>query len=631
MPATTTTTTEARAMTTPAMVRRLWPYWLPARGVTAGGIALLLAAAVLELLQPWPVKWLVDGVFGHEPAPRWLAAILPAAARGDKAVGVAAVAAAVVLLAAAHKVSHAASQLLLIRAGLGTVRNLRCHVSDHLHRLPLAFHDRRRVGDLTYRAAWDSYAAQALLSQGLAPIASGVLILGGILVVMLRTDLLLTLIALAITPAFWFMIKGFGRRIERRSRAYHEQESALYCTIQESLSSLRAVQAFTREGAVARRVEAESTRSMTLNARLARAQLAFSLAVAVAMAAGTAAVVYVGSRRVIDGRLTVGDVLVFLAYTGMLYTPVSAFAQSSGVLQSALTQLRRVFEILDLTPAVASKPGALVPARVSGDVEFRDVCFAYSPDTPDVLGGIDAAVPPGAVTAIVGRTGAGKTTIASLLLRFYDPTRGAVLLDGHDLRDLDLAGLRRNVAVVLQDAVLFAGTVADNIAMGRDGATPDEVIAAARRAQADEFIRALPDGYDTLLGERGVNLSGGQRQRLSIARAFLKDAPVLILDEPTSALDARTEAAVVAATRELMRGRTTFVIAHRLSTVRAADDIWVLDHGRIVERGTHEELVVRGGHYHALYAAQLEAGADAAEVQTDSEPTAPWPATEVPS
>jgi ATP-binding cassette, subfamily B, bacterial len=588
------------------MLKRLYPYWRPARAETAAGLAVLLLAGALELFQPWPVKWLVDCVFGSQPAPRWMTSIWPNIARGDRAAGIAAVCLAILLLAAFHKLAQMISQLLLIRAGLKMVRHLRSRVSDHLHRLPLSYHDNAKIGDLVYRAAWDSYAAQSLLSQAVAPILTGVLILAGILFLMLRLDFTLTLIALCITPLFWLLIKSFGRAIERRSKRYHDQESAMYCTMQESLSSIRAIQAFTREKHIAERVDAEADRSMIFNQRLVFVQLAFTLCVGVAMAVGTAAIVYVGSRRVLQGRLSVGDVLVFLAYTGMLYTPISAFAQSSGVLQSARTQLARVFEILDVVPTISDNTHAtIVPLTVKGRVEFKEVRFNYGRG-PDVLCGLNATAEPGTIIAIVGRTGAGKTTLANLLLRFYDPTAGAVLLDGHDLRDLKLEWLRQHVSVVLQDAILFAGTIADNSAVGRAGASRAEIETAARRAQADAFIRALPDGYDTLLGERGVNLSGGQRQRIAIARAFLKDAPILILDEPTSALDAHTESALVAAMTSLMLGRTAFVIAHRLSTIRAADEIWVLDAGRIAERGTHEQLIQSDTLYRALYRTQQE-------------------------
>jgi ATP-binding cassette subfamily B protein/subfamily B ATP-binding cassette protein MsbA len=345
---------------------------------------------------------------------------------------------------------------------------------------------------------------------------------------------------------------------------------------------------------VASQVEGLAGRSFSANKQLALVQLGFTLCVGVAMALGTAAVVYVGALRVIEHRLLLGDVLVFLSYLGMLYTPISAFAQSSGTIRAARTQLDRVFELLDVQAAVSDRPGAHELPVVRGQVEFRNVTFGYDPARP-VLRNVDWTIEPASTVALVGRTGAGKSTLASLLLRSYDPTAGAVLLDGVDLRDLKLEWLRQQVSVVLQDAILFAGTVAENIAFGSPTATRQQIEDAARRANAEEFIRKLPDGYETVLGERGVNLSGGQRQRLAIARAFIKDAPVLVLDEPTAALDAHTESDLVASLEELSAGRTTFIIAHRLSTVRSADLILVLDAGRVVERGTHEELLARGG------------------------------------
>ena len=332
------------------------------------------------------------------------------------------------------------------------------------------------------------------------------------------------------------------------------------------------------------------------------------MSVGVAMALGSAAVVFVGAHLVAQNKLTPGQLWVFLAYVGMLYNPMNAISQSFAVISATKAQLRRVFEVLDTNPGVADRPHALVPPGIQGRIEFRNVSFAYEPKQP-VLRQIDLTVAPGQIVAIVGRTGAGKTTLASMLLRFYDPSAGAVLLDGRDLRDLKLAWLRRQVSVVLQDAILFSTTIGANIAFGLPHATQKQIESAARRAQADDFIRALPDGYNTLLNERGVNLSGGQRQRIAIARAFLKDAPILVLDEPTSALDAHTEEALVQSVRELATGRTTFIIAHRLSTVRLAHQIVVLDAGRIIEQGSHEQLMQTATAYRSLYQSQWGPGA----------------------
>lgn len=581
------------------MLKRLYPYWRDAWRDTAGGMVLLILAGVVELLQPWPVKWLVDYVFAGRPAPALLARLGFAGTSAGSGRAVVWVCLSILVLGVAHKATQMVSQFLLIRAGLRLVRNLRQSVSDHLHRLSLRYHDRTKVGDSIYRAAYDSYAAQSLLSGVVAPVVSGSVILAGILVVMVRIDAVLTGIALAVGPLLGLTIWAFGRGIERRSRDYHEQESALFSAMQETLTAIRFVQAYSREAATSADVARSTGRSMLANERLALIQLAFSACVGLTMAAGTAAAVYVGAHRVLDGRLLLGDVLVFLAYLGMLYTPVNAFAQSTGVLRSARTQLARVFEILSTAPELVDRPGAIELPHVEGRVEFRNVGFAYERGQW-VLREIDIAVPPGSVVAIVGRTGAGKSTLASLLMRLYDPDEGAVLLDGHDLRDLRLDWLRRNVGLVLQDALLLSGTIGENIESGRPGASDDAIAEAARKAQADEFIRALPDGYDTMLGERGVNLSGGQRQRVAIARAFLKDAPILVLDEPTSALDAHTEGALLESLHRLMEGRTTFIIAHRLSTIERADLILLVDRGQIIEQGSHDELMAQDSAYRRL-------------------------------
>jgi ABC-type multidrug transport system fused ATPase/permease subunit len=334
--------------------------------------------------------------------------------------------------------------------------------------------------------------------------------------------------------------------------------------------------------------------------QLMNQQLLFGGLVGLAMAAGTAGVIWVGAQRVQSGRLLAGDVLVFLAYLGMLYQPVNAFCQSANVLKSAGAQLGRVFEVMDAVPAITDKPDARLLDRVKGDVEFDHVSFSYDPDQ-SILRDVTFHVPPGSVVALVGRTGAGKTTLASLLTRSYDPIQGAIRLDGHDLRDLKVDWLRRQFSVVLQDPILFAGTIGENIAIGCPAASREEVENAARRAQILDDILGFPSGFDTLLGERGVNLSGGQRQRLSIARAVLKNAPILVLDEPTSALDTRTEADLMGCLEELMKGRTTFIIAHRLTTVARARQILVLDEGQLVETGSHADLLRRGRLYPQIY------------------------------
>jgi ATP-binding cassette subfamily B protein len=585
------------------MARKLLPYWRAAKKETATGAAILIFATFVDLLQPWPIKWLVDYVFGSHAAPNWLASIWPALGTKQVSGGITAVCVSILMLALIYRLGSTVGNLFLIRAGARVVQRLRCHASEHLHRLSLSYHDRTKVGDSLYRVAYDAHAAQALFNGAIVPSATGALVLIGAIIMMLRINPLLTLVTMAVTPAFVLIIRGFRQRLDQQSRQYHESESVLVSMIQESLSSIRAIQAFTLEPETGLRFRSQSENSLERNQRLTRTQLAYSACAGLAVSVGTAAVVWVASRQVANGKLSVGDILIFLAYLGMLYQPMNTFSQSAGVVESANGQLRRVFEIIEAVPDIKDRPNAIRPASVGGSVEFRNVSFHYNAESP-VLRNVTLKVESGQVLAIVGRTGAGKTTVASLLLRFYDPTAGSILFDGCDLRDLRLSWLRQQVGVVLQDPILFSTSIAENIAYGKPGASRGEIAEAAKLAQAHEFIQALPEGYDTILGERGVNLSGGQRQRLSIARAFLKNAPILVLDEPTSALDTHTEEALLSCLRQLMRGRTTFVIAHRLSTVRQADLIVVLDHGKVVEAGNHQELIRRGAVYGAMYRSQ---------------------------
>jgi ATP-binding cassette subfamily B protein len=589
------------------MLQRLNPYWRASARTIAFGALLLIVSAGFELLQPWPVKWLVDSVFLKHPGPAWMNWLGPLDTAEDKSLAVLMVCLAILVLALLHKGTNLGSQFLLIRAGSRTVERLRSHVCRRLLQLSLSYHDRNKVGESLYRIAYDTPAAQTLLMGAVVPMASGVILLLGITIVMWRIDPLLTAVSLATTPVFWLLIKGFGRTVERRSKAYHQRETTLVSFMQEALTSIRAIQAYTREPDTAQEFEVRAAQSVAANSRLTWAQLAFSSGVGVAMALGTAAVVWFGAHRVLEGDLTLGDVLVFLAYLGMLYQPMNAFSHGSSVAQSANSQLARVFEILDVQPEIASQPGALRPESVAGRLELRDVSFQYDADRP-VLGHVNLAIEPGQAIALVGRTGAGKSTLANLLVRFYDPSAGAVLLDGRDIRELDLDWVRRQVAVVLQDPIILSATIGENIAFGGAEATREQIETAARQAQLDEFISSLPDGYETELGERGVNLSGGQRQRLAIARAFVKDAPILVLDEPTSSLDSQTEEALLEALRALMRGRTTIIIAHRLSTVRMTDRIFVLNDGRIVEEGCHSDLISGDTLYRKLYLIQQQAG-----------------------
>jgi ABC-type multidrug transport system fused ATPase/permease subunit len=481
------------------------------------------------------------------------------------------------------------------------VFRLRCRLFDHLQRLSLAFHDTTAVGDSLYRMTWDTYCVQSLFNSGVIPALTASFTLLGIASIMFVLDWLLTIVALSIGVPLVILIRKLDRPMKDRTLRAAERESNISTRVQETLSSIRAVQAFGREGAESQRFSTHANASLLAKLRLTVLQAWSQAMVGLLLAGGTAAVVWIAGQRVLQGMLTVGDVVLLVSYLAMLYQPLQTLALTAATVQSAAASARRVFSILDAIPEVMDKAGAIpLPARTPGPIVFDHVTFAYDKGKP-VLKDVCLEIAPGQTVALVGPSGAGKTTIANLFMRFYDPIEGQIRLNGVDLRSLTLKSLRQNMALVLQEPVLFSSTIRENIAYGCPEATSERIEAAAQDAGAHDFIQALPQGYETQIGERGVSLSGGQRQRLSIARAFLKDAPILILDEPTSALDSATEQQVLEALKRLMKDRTTLIIAHRLSTVRHADQIVVVQDGKIAEAGSHEQLLIAGELYTDLY------------------------------
>jgi ATP-binding cassette subfamily B protein/subfamily B ATP-binding cassette protein MsbA len=476
----------------------------------------------------------------------------------------------------------------------------RTDLYSHLQRLSLKFHDARRSSDSSFRVAYDSQSIQTIYNKGFTNIFGSIITLIGTFVIMLRLDWQLTLVSLAIVPLVVGAIYLFAHRIRRESTSIQEQESAVLAQAQEGLSSIRMVHAFGREDFEVRQFQQQARQSLQANLRLTLTSVNSALVISTLMVIGTAVMYYIGTLHVLAGTLTLGSLLVFSAYLLMLYQPLESLTYTAWAMEGATAGAKRCFEILDRQDDVVDSPDAIAISSAQGAIAFQSVSFAYAGNR-QVLRNIDLRIEPNQIIGLVGGTGAGKSTLLSLAPRFYDPSNGAVMLDGRDVREITKKSLRAQIAIVLQDTLLFSTTVRENIAYGRPDATEDEIIEAARRAQADEFIREMPQGYNSLVGERGGHLSVGQRQRIGIARAFLKNAPILLLDEPTSALDPATESAIMETIKELMRGRTTLIATHRLATIHNLDQIIVVEHGRIVEQGRGADLVARGGVYAKLY------------------------------
>jgi ATP-binding cassette subfamily B protein/subfamily B ATP-binding cassette protein MsbA len=589
------------------MIRKFLPYLEAHRWPVVWALAQVFVAAGLELLKPWPLQIVVDYVLGGKrpPSAGPLAALLALPKPWLLGLACAGIV-AVNLAAGAMTWWH---NYTTIGVGQRMVNALRGDLYAHLQRLSLAYHGRQRVGDLMYRVTADSFAVQTMLMNGALPILSAAILLAGMLVVLLPMDPLLTVLALTIVPALFVLIARCNRKIVQVATEVRDLDSRVYSLVQWGMAAIKVVQAFTKEEEEHRRFMGASRDSLRATLRLYSWQTLYSGLVNVTVALGTAIVVYAGASAVLSGRLSLGELLVFVAYLAQLYAPINQITQSWGLIAGARVGAARVFEVLDTDPELKSGSRSFPPGGARGDLEWRGVGFRYRPATP-VLRDIDLAVAAGSRVAIVGPTGAGKSTLLGLVPRFFDPGEGSVLLDGVDVRDFALPALRRQISMVLQPPLIFPLSVADNIAYGRPGADRAAIEQAARLARIDDMVAALPQGYDTPLGEGGAALSEGEKQRITIARALLRDAPILILDEPTSALDVRTEALVMAAIETLMAGRTTLIIAHRLSTVRRCDRIVVLQDGAVVEQGGFSELLRRGGLFAEFYRNQF-AGDDA--------------------
>jgi len=572
-----------------SIYRRVLRYYRPFLGQTIFGLLLSLIGIGLNLLKPWPFKIIVDDFLRAGPA-----------ISGNWRLLILLLCLALVVIQLLWGIINWITNYLFVKIGLQALLKLRTDLYSYLQSLSLRFHDARRSSDSSFRVAYDSQSIQTIYNKGFTNVFGSIVTLLGTFVIMLRIDWQLTFVSLAIVPLVVGAIYLFAHRIRHESTSIQEQESAVLAQAQEGLSSIRMVHAFGREEFEVRQFHQQARQSLQANLRLTLTNVNSALVISTLMVVGTAAMYYIGAAHVLAGTLTLGSLLVFSAYLLMLYQPLESLTYTAWAMEGATAGAKRCFEVLDRQDDVVDSPGAVAILSAVGAIAFESVSFGYAEDRY-VLRDVDLCIDPNQIVGLVGGTGAGKSTLLSLVPRFYDPTSGSITLAGRDLRQITKKTLRAQIGIVLQDTLLFSTTVRENIAYGRPDATEEEITDAARRAQADDFIRQLPEGYASPVGERGGHLSVGQRQRIGIARAFLKNAPILLLDEPTSALDPATESAIMDTIKQLMRGRTTLIATHRLAAVHDVEQIVVLDNGRIVEKGRGPELVGRGGIYAKLY------------------------------
>ena len=601
-----------------------WMYFLPLlrphwKKLSVALLAMLLDA-ILTVFQPWPLKVVIDRVLSHRPsrvpfirgwldsAPLTRLEILYGACLALFLI-------AVITGLLTYYFTHVMGQV-----GQRFVYELRCKLFAHMQRLSLRFHDRQRSGALTARLTSEVQAVQDVVAGGLMMLASNIFMLIGMLTLMFWLNWHLTLATLSVTPLLFLVAFRYTRRLKTAARNARLSTRRMATLAHETLSSIRIVQGLAQEEQQDARFQERSESNLQAYLQTVRYQAQVTPLVDALGAVGLVIVMWYGATQVFQGAMTTGDVVIFFAYVNRFYAPLKGLARFSFLFNRASVGMESVAEVMNFRSELTDRKGARPAPRLQGAIEFRRVRFEYEPGRP-VLFDLNLSLVPGEKLAIVGATGAGKSTLVSLIPRFYDPTDGTVSIDGKDIRDYTLLSLREQISLVLQDSLLLSGTVRENISFGRPGATDEEILNAARLANADEFIEKMPNGYDSMIAERGKTLSGGQKQRIAIARAILRDAPILILDEPTSNLDAAAEQMVMEALGRAAATRTTLIIAHRLSTARLADRIIVLDHGRMVEEGTHKELLARDGRYAHLYRLQMATEAKKALAKADGAPS----------
>ncbi len=576
----------------------------------AFAILAVVGEGVADLAQPWPLKLILDNVLRARPMEGRLNDWILANVGADKLALVKFAAIASLVIAAVNALCSYAEKYLTTSVGQWVMHDLRRMLYSHIQRLSLSFHDAKRSGDLISSITSDIDSIQSFITSGLLGALVNVLTLFGMMGVMFYINWKFTLIALSVAPALFLVVFSYTRKIKKAAREVRKKEGEILSVIQEVFSSIRVVKAFAREDYEEKRLEGESLESIEIALRARSLKAKLSPLVEIIVACGTALVLWFGARMVIEETLSAGTLVLFIVYLGKMYKPMQELSKMTDAYSKAEVGYERIKEVLDTDLAIKDLPGARKALNLKGKVEFDNVSFHYQPDSP-ILKDVSFTIEPGQVAAIVGPTGSGKSTIIGLIPRFYDPVCGVVKIDGVDVRRYRQKSLRQQMSFVLQDTLLFNAPVWTNIAYGRPEATRQEILHAAELANAHEFIQKMPQGYDTMVGERGVTLSGGQRQRIAIARAVVRNTPILIMDEPSSGLDANSEKLVFEALDRLMKGKTSIVIAHRFSTIRAADVIFVVKEGQLVERGSHDELMNIAGVYAELY--QLQFSAEGAE------------------
>jgi ABC-type multidrug transport system fused ATPase/permease subunit len=592
----------------------IWSLLKPYRS----SLVVILFAMLLQMgatvAAPWPLKIILDNVVGEHKLPLWLHDFLRPFMKGGTKMEIAAAAAiALVMIAVIGAVASYIANYSTTSVGQWVANDLRMQTYDHLQRLSLNYYNTHDLGTVLSTMTSDVQTIQNFASSSTLGILVDLLSILGMLIIMFWLNWDFALIAVAVTPFMLLLISRFKKAVKKATKEVRKQQSNIVSVLQQGLESIRVVKAFGRQDLEQEELGEVSKATLTAALKARRVKALLSPVVVVIVSLCTGFVLWRSSALILKGAMTAGELTVFLSYLTQFFKPVKDLATMTNSIAQTAVGVDRVREILDAHDMIPEKADALEPDAFKGDIEFERVVFHYG-DESAVLRDVSFKIKAGQTVGLVGPTGSGKSTIASLIPRFYDPAQGRVTIDGVDLRDYTLRGLRSQVAYVLQETVLFRGTVAENIAYGKGSAARDEILAAAKLANADEFIAKMPHGYDTLVGDRGDTLSGGQRQRIGIARAIIRDNPILLLDEPTAALDTESEHLVMQALARLMKGRTVITIAHRLSTIRDADKIVVLKDGAIAEEGNHQDLIALGGVYAGLYYAQFDKG------QTEARP-----------